>query len=126
VNANALAKELAAAVAASLPDGFTATAEGEMVTIETPDGTGVSTSLDLDEDDLGDREVYADAAEGVLSFAQDVVCEALDATWPTAGPATLDLPIPGARADDGVLHLWYGDEDAPVLTLKAIRLIVSP
>lgn len=122
MNADAFAKELAAAVAASLPDGFTATAEGEMVTIETPDGTGVSTSLDLDADDIGDLEVYADAAEGVLSFAQDVVCEALDATWPAAGPSTLDLPIPGARAGDGVLHLWYGDEDAPVLTLAPIRV----
>ena len=109
-------------MAASLPEGFSATAEGETVTIESPDGTGVSTSLDLDADDIGDLDVYADAAEGVLSFAQDVVCEALDATWPSAGPVALDLPIPGARVGDGVLHLWYGDEDAPVLSLAPIRL----
>ena len=124
MNADAFARELAAAVAASLPDGFTATAEGEMVTIEAPDGTCVSTSLVLDADDLADLDVCADAAEGVLSFAQDVVCEALDATWPSAGAVAQDLPIPGARADEGVLHLWYGDQDAPVLTLKAIRLTV--
>ena len=114
------ARELAAALAASLPDGFTASADGETVTIETPDGAGVSTALDIEADDSGDLEVYADAAEGVLSLAQDVVCEALDATWPTAGDAAIDLPIPGARADDGIVHLWFGDEDAPVLTLKAI------
>ena len=119
---HAFAKELAATVAASLPEGFSATAEGETVTIESPDGTGVSTSLDLDADDIGDLDVYADAAEGVLSFAQDVVCEALDATWPSAGPVALDLPIPGARVGDGVLQLWYGDEDAPVLSLAPIRL----
>ena len=119
---HAFATELAATVAASLPEGFSATAEGETVTIESPDGTGVSTSLDLDADDIGDLDVYADAAEGVLSFAQDVVCEALDATWPSAGPVALDLPIPGARVGDGVLQLWYGDEDAPVLSLAPIRL----
>lgn len=122
MTAETFARELAAAVAASLPDGFSATAEAETVTIESPDGTAVSTVLDLDADDLGDLDVYADAAEGVLSFAQDVVCEALDATWPSAGPVALDLPIPGARVGDGVLHLWYGDEDAPVLSLAPIRL----
>jgi hypothetical protein len=117
-----LARELAAAVAAGLPDGFSATAEGATVTIESPDGSAVSTVLDLETDDLGDLDAYADAAESVLSFAQDVVCEALDATWPSAGPVALDLPIPGARFGDGVLHLWYGDEDAPVLSLSPIRL----
>ncbi len=117
------AQELAAVLAASLPDGFTASADGETLTIETPDGTGVSTALDIDADDIGDFDVYADAAEGVLSLAQDVVCEALDATWPTTGGGSVELPIPGARADDGLVHLWFGDEDAPVLQLKAIALV---
>ena len=83
------ARDLAAALAASLPEGFTATADGDAVTIETPAGDGVTTALDFEPDDEGDLDVYADAAESVLSLAQDVVCEALDATWP--GP-------PGAAA----------------------------
>ena len=58
----------------------------------------------------------------MLSLAQDVVCEALDATWPSVGGVSIDLPIPGARADDGVVHLWFGDEDAPVLKLRDIAL----
>jgi hypothetical protein len=91
------ARELAAALAASLPDGVTASAEGALITIEPPDGAGVTTVLDIEPDEIGDAEVYADAAEGVLSLAQDVVCEALDATWPAAGGASVDLPIPGAR-----------------------------
>ncbi len=91
------ARELAAALAASLPEGFTASAEGALVTIEPPDGAGVTTALDIEADEIGDADVYADAAEGVLSLAQDVVCEALDATWPSAGGGALDLPIPGAR-----------------------------
>ncbi len=119
----AFARELAAALAASLPEGFTASADGETIVIETADGTAVSTSLDLDPDDGGDAEVYADEAEGVLSLAQDVVCEALDATWPAAGDGTVDLPVPGARADDGMVHLWFGDEEAPVLRLKPIALV---
>lgn len=116
------ARELAAALAASLPDGFTAVADGPTLTIETPDGEGVTTALDLEGDDAGDVDAYADAAESVLSLAQDVVCEALDATWPATTAASLDLPIPGARVDGTTLQLWYGDDDAPVLTLKAIDL----
>jgi hypothetical protein len=122
VTPDLFARELAAALAASLPDGFTASAEGELVTIEPPDGGGVTTALDIDADDSGDFEVYADAAEGVLSLAQDVVCEALDETWPAAGGVSVDLPIPGARVDGNVLQLWYGDDEAPVLRLKAIVL----
>lgn len=116
------ARELAAALAASLPEGFTASAEGELVTIEPPDGGAVTTALDIEVDDIGDFEVYADAAEGVLSLAQDVVCEALDATWPAATGGSVDLPIPGARVDGATMQLWYGDEDAPALRLKAIVL----
>ena len=115
------ARELAAALAASLPDGFTAVADGPTLTIETPDGEGVTTALDLEGDDAGDVDAYADAAESVLSLAQDVVCEALDTTWPIGADA-IDLPVPGARVDGTTLHLWYGDDDAPVLTLKAIEL----
>lgn len=116
------ARELAAALAASLPEGFTASADGALVTIEPPDGTGVTTALDIEPDEIGDVDVYADAAESVLSLAQDVVCESLDATWPSAGGAAVDLPIPGARVDGDMLRLWYGDEDAPVLELPPVRL----
>lgn len=116
------ARELAAVLAASLPDGFTCTAEGDAITVETPSGEGVTTALDLDADDEGDAEVYADAAEGVLSLAQDVVCDALDATWPGPPGAGDDLPIPGAAVDGAVVRLWYGDEDAPVLALAPVSL----
>lgn len=116
------ARDLAAAVAASLPEGFTCTADGDAITVETPLGEGVTTALDLDADDEGDADVYADAAEGVLSLAQDVVSDALDATWPGGAGAVDDLPVPGARVDGASVRLWYGDEDAPVLELKAVAL----
>ena len=118
----AFARELAAALAAGLPDGFTAAADGALVTIEGPDGTGATTALDLDAEDVGDMDAYADAAEAVLSLAQDFVCETLDAPWPKASRASVDLPIPGARAEGSVLQLWYGEEDSPVLALKEIPL----
>lgn len=116
------ARELAAALAASLPEGFTASADGDAITVETPSGEGVTTALDLDADDEGDPDVYADAAESVLSLAQDVVSDALDATWPGAAGAADDLPIPGARVDGEVVRLWYGDEAAPVLDVGTVRL----
>ncbi|MEZ5292561.1 MAG: hypothetical protein R2745_15880 [Vicinamibacterales bacterium] len=114
------AKELAASLAASLPDGFGASADGDTVTIETPSGEAVTTALELESDDEGDPDVYVDAAESVLSLAQDVVCEALDVTWPGPPGGGGDLPIPGARMDGGVVCLWFGDEDAPVLRLADI------
>lgn len=116
------ARELAAALAASLPEGFTASAEGALVTIEPPDGAGVTSALDIESDEIGDADVYLDAAESMLSLAQDVVCESLDATWPSSGGVSVDLPIPGARIDGDMLRMWYGDEDAPVLELPAVRL----
>ena len=116
------ARELAAALAASLPEGFTCTADGDSITVETPSGEAVTTALDLDADDEGDAEVYADAAEGVLSLAQDVVSDALDATWPGPAVVTDDLPVPGARVDGAVVRLWYGDETSPVLELTSVRL----
>lgn len=116
------ARELAAALAASLPDGFTAEADGVLVTISAPDGTGAATVLDLEAEDADDRDAQADAAEAALSLAQDVVCEALDAPWPMAAGTTVDLPIPGARVEGGSLRLWYGDDDAPVLTLRPVPL----
>lgn len=116
------ARDLAAALTASLPDGFTAAAEGDVITIETPSGEGVSSALDLEIDDEGDPDVYADAAESVLSLAQDVVCDALDRTWPGPAGAVDDQPIPGARVEGDVVMLWYGDEDAPVLRLADVAL----
>ena len=116
------ARELAAALAASLPEGFTCTADGDSITVETPSGEAVTTALDLDADDEGDAEVSAAAAEGVLSLAQDVVSDALDATWPGPAVVTDDLPVPGARVDGAVIRLWYGDEDSPVLALGAVTL----
>jgi len=122
VTPDLFARELAAALAASLPAGFTATADSALVTIDAPDGTGATTALDLEPEDVGDMEAYAEAAESVLSLVQDFVCETLDTTWPSAVSGSVDLPIPGARVDGRDLRLWYGDEDAPVLSLSAVRL----
>jgi hypothetical protein len=116
------ARDLAASLTAGLPEGFSASADGDVVTIEAPSGEGASTALDLEADDEGDPDVYADAAESVLSLAQDVVCEALDRTWPGQAGTVDDLPVPGARVDGDVVMLWYGDEDAPVLRLADVSL----
>lgn len=109
-------------LSAIVPEGFTVAADGASVTVEAPDGSGATTALDLDHDDAGDLDAYADAGEAVLSFAQDVVCEALDRSWPAASAASVDLPIPGARIDGNVLVLWYGDEAAPVLRAPDLAL----
>lgn len=110
-------------LSAILPEGFTATADDEQLTIEAPDGTGASTVVLVDADEAEDPDVWADEGERLLSFAQDVVSEALSLVWPGRdGAGTADLPIPGARIDGTLVRLWYGDEDAPVLVVGTIDL----
>lgn len=111
-----------AVLSAVLPEGFTATADDEQLTIEAPDGTGASTVVLVDSDEAEDPDVWADEAERLLSFAQDVVSEALETVWPGRSAAAGDLPIPGARVDGTTVRLWYGDEEAPVLDAGAIDL----
>ncbi len=110
-------------LSAILPEGFTATADDEQLTIEAPDGTGASTVVLVEADEAEDPDVWADEGERLLSFAQDVVSEALETVWPgREGLAAADLPIPGARIDGTLVRLWYGDEEAPVLAAGSIDL----
>lgn len=109
-------------LSAILPEGFTATADDEQLTIEAPDGTGASTVVLVDADEAEDPDVWADEGERLLSFAQDVVSEVLETVWPGRDGVAGDLPIPGAKVEGTLVQLWYGDEDAPVLTVGAIDL----
>jgi hypothetical protein len=116
------AHAIAVALGRVLPDGFAASADGEHLTLEAPDGSGASTVVLVEPDEAEDPDVWADEAERLLSFAQDVVSEAVGATWPGGDGAAPDLPIPGTRVDGATVRLWYGDGDAPVLAVGAIDL----
>ena len=119
---SAFARELVARLAAILPAGFAARADAEIIHIDSPDGTGSATSLAHIDPDDAEAEDYASAAWNVLSMAQDVVSETGGDPWPAAvGPAR-DLAAPDTRVEGDAVHLWFGDEAAPVLRLAPIPL----
>jgi hypothetical protein len=67
--------------------------------------------------DLGKRLEIA--VESVLSSLQDSVSEHTCLPWPSSDGRTMALP--GVRSDAEAVHLWYGEEGAPVVRLPAIR-----
>jgi hypothetical protein len=118
----AFARTLAASIAAVLPPGFTARADGHVIHLERPDGLGAATSIGYLDPGEATTQDYADAAWNVLSMAQDVVSETVAEPWPAAMGPGADLPEPGTRLAGQTLHLYFGAEEQPVLTLSAIEL----
>jgi hypothetical protein len=117
-----LASALAARLAVVLPPGFRARSDGSDFYLDAPDGLGSATSLaHLDGDDVAPQD-YADAAWNVLSMAQDVVSETIVAPWPAAAGSGSDLAEPSATVDGSQIHLFFGPEDNPVLTLPPIAI----
>ena len=64
------------------------------------------------------------AAWNVLSSLQDPIAEETTEPWPDTNGAP--LPSPEAVVESGVLHLWYGERDEPVLALRPIPLPSRP
>ena len=116
------ARELVKRLSAIVPDGYAARADGDTIHLDTPDGPGASTSVGHLDPDEAEPEDYADAAWNVLSMAQDVVSESTTDAWPAPAGAGADLPDPGTRADGRIIRLWFGAEEAPVLSLPPITL----
>ncbi|MCC7126845.1 MAG: hypothetical protein IT178_18490 [Acidobacteria bacterium] len=114
------AAALADRLAAILPAGFGARAEGDAVYVDSPEGLGAATSLSQIDPDEADAQDYADAAWNVLSMAQDVVSETRGEPWPAAVGA--DVADPGSDATDGEVRLWFGPAGQPVLTLPPISM----
>jgi hypothetical protein len=69
-----------------------------------------------------DGDDYSHAARSVLSTVQDLVSEELREPWPHKRKRPREMALPGTVVRNGVLVLWYGDEDAPVLTFPPVDL----
>lgn len=130
MDARALAREFAVRLSAVLPRGFYATADDDQVHIGAPDGLGSGGWVGVvDQDPAENPDApcrYESAAWNVLSTAQDVVSETTRMPWPPARGAKLDVALPGYRRDQNLLHIWYGDERDPALTLPPIDLSGTP
>jgi hypothetical protein len=122
MNPTEFARNLVASLTAVLPLGFAARAEGHVIHLEAPDGLGASTSIGYLDPDEATAQDYADAAWNVLSMAQDVVSETNIEPWPAALGPGADLAEPGTRVEGQTIHLYFGADEQPVLTLAAIPL----
>jgi hypothetical protein len=124
---DASSRELAAALAGRLneivQESFTVRAEGVRVTVSY-DGQDLSGSPALEIlDDLDGRDVEEKtetAVRAVLSDVQDRVMEASKGPWP--GERGADLPMPDCRVTGAQLRVWFGDEDAPAVSVAPIAL----
>ena len=131
MDADALTALLAGRLAAIVPAGFHVQARDGMLWYSADQGRFPGQQGDYRtgqagtyvRDNLG---AYADTvADGVTRVAaqtldelQDYVSEATHDPW----PGTRAQPRPYARIRDAMLHLGYGDPDAPVLACAPIPL----
>ena len=118
--------KLAAALAQRLneiaPAPFRLSAEEGRVNIYVGDVLDTeSFTPEIIEDETRDlSEVLFTASWSVLSALQDVISELTRDAWPSTDGRTMALP--DVRVDADAVHLWYGDERAPMIRLPAIRL----
>lgn len=125
----ASSRDLAAALADRLnqivPDGFTVRSEGVSVNLYL-DGQdlGGSPALELlaDRDGRGAGEKIEAAVQAVLSDIQDRIIEARKGPWPEVSQRGADLPMPDSRVTGDELRLWFGDENAPVISVAPVAL----
>ena len=117
-----LARVIAASIDQVLPHGFHCHADEDAITIDEADGLWTSTLFGdiLD----GNGEDIARATEAVLNRVQTFVIEGKDFrgdSWP--GPREAQqAPDPGTTVTNGTLEMWYGERDAPTLTLTRVPL----
>lgn len=119
----ASSRSLAAALASRLdsvvPPGLTVRADGDRVSVYDGAkilGGSAAAVLVGDQDGRSVEDRIETASRAVLDGVQDVVAEWLTEPWPQG------LPAVGGRAAGGRLHLWYGDEGSPALSLAPIDL----
>lgn len=134
VDPNGFAVLLAARLAAIVPDGFQVTLEDDMLWFRSDEGRFPGQQGDYDAGSVGiwphedfhtcleyedtAEECAADVARHALDTLQDYVAEAIHDPWP--GQRT--MPEPQAEIRGSMLHLWYGNADAPVLACEPIPL----
>jgi hypothetical protein len=82
---------------------------------------GASRAADIlgDEDGRSTIELAETLARTIMNSTQDVVMESTREQWPMG---TVRAADPDARVIGDQLHMWFGDEDEPVLRLDPVDL----
>jgi hypothetical protein len=69
------------------------------------------------------EEALLRAGRSLLSTIQDFVVEELGRPWPPAGRGTTgEMALPDAAILDNALCLWYGDQNAPAVSVIRVSL----
>ena len=105
----------------AVPDGLSVRAHGDVVGVCDPDWWGGSAIADIigTEDGRTIMERVQIAAKAIMNSAQDQVMESTKEQWPM-GP--MGVAYPEVRVVGEHLHLWFGEEKAPVIRLEPIAL----
>ncbi|MGE0441548.1 MAG: hypothetical protein AB7L66_05125 [Gemmatimonadales bacterium] len=123
--ARRFAQALGSRVEAILPPGFSVQVrDGVVIDVTSPGGESYHASAAASILDARDGRPVAELAEcaarSILGGLQDAVAEALALPWPSTPQGQMALP--DALVDAGTLTLWFGDQDAPLLALRPLRL----
>lgn len=116
-------ERLIEALRAVLPPGFEAqldTSAGgiELAQTDMP-GSRVIVGVRAIVEQPGDADrLLAVGCQAVLDAVQDLIAEATAEPWP--GRST-ELPLPQVDVREREIRLWYGQRDAPALTLGPVR-----
>jgi hypothetical protein len=116
------AAELATRLNEVVPDGFTVIAEHENVVLrhngEVIGSTSMADLVESSENLDHLPENLETAARAILSNVQDWIADTSYEPW----PGTQSQPNPGAQFSDGILAMWFGDQENPVLSLAPLGL----
>ena len=125
VSSRELAADLADRLNQIVPAGFTVRSEGIRVNVYQ-DGRDLGGSPALvilaERDGRSVDEKIETAVLAVLSDIQDRIIEACKGPWPGGFGRGADLPMPDCRVTGDRLRLWFGEENAPVISVAPIAL----
>jgi hypothetical protein len=93
---------------------------GVVVSYKGDDGWGYRGSVSSDPS----IDRWAHFATQLLANIQEILVDSSAEAWPQVSPSDGCLMAsPNAVVEDGVLHMWFGDRAAPVLTFGPVRLV---
>ena len=118
---NLFAAAIAARLDAAVPDGLSVRAQGSEVGIYDPTWWGASSAAEIlkEEDGRSMIDLIEQAARSIMNSTQDIVMESTREQWPMGQVRAAD---PDARVIGDQLHLWFGDEEKPILHLGSVDL----
>ena len=116
-----LVEALVERLSAVVPAQFQLNTRGARLHVDLRGAMSSIFSFDIVEDESRELNKRLETAVwSVLSSLQDDISEDLCTPWPSTDGRMMAMPE--VHSDGEQVHLWYGDERAPVLSLPAIRI----